>query len=278
MPLDLRDHPTRPAPALRLVSEARIEAPHVVRGATHRPREERRDLRLEHLVGGQADRVLEALRLQVLVYVREREGRITAQEASEGLATIPRDHRVEYLVPTVRAGDVARSERAPFQVAVLIEHEQRVIAGAREVAVVRRVLLRAVGRAHAAVDVEHHRCSRPSWLDAVDPGCDYVFHRNGRRLDRFDDEWCAAAAAVGLASLKFHDLRRSAARNFRRAGTPESVVMALGGWKTRSMFLRYDITDERDLAHAAGAYDAFLDDTLAATPTVLPVSAPKRHG
>ena len=78
MPLDLRYHPARSTPALRLVAEARVAATHVVRGPTHRPREERRDLRLEHLVGGQADRVLEALRLQVLVYVREREGRIAA--------------------------------------------------------------------------------------------------------------------------------------------------------------------------------------------------------
>src|SRR5262245_64116114 len=67
MPLDLRHHPTRPAPALRLVAEARVEAAHVVRGATHRPREERRDLRLKYLVGGQANRVLETLRFQVLV-------------------------------------------------------------------------------------------------------------------------------------------------------------------------------------------------------------------
>ena len=34
---------------------------------------------LEHGVGGQADRVLEALRLQVLVHIREREGRIAAE-------------------------------------------------------------------------------------------------------------------------------------------------------------------------------------------------------
>src|SRR5262245_591198 len=47
MPLDLRDHPTRPAPALRPIAEARIEASDIVRGALDGPREQRRDLRLE---------------------------------------------------------------------------------------------------------------------------------------------------------------------------------------------------------------------------------------
>jgi hypothetical protein len=36
------------------------------------------DLCLEHLIGGQTNRVLEALRFEVLVYVRQREGRIAA--------------------------------------------------------------------------------------------------------------------------------------------------------------------------------------------------------
>jgi len=106
-----------------------------VRRPTHRPCKQLGDLRLEHLIGGQTDRVLKALRLQVLVHVREREGRIAAQEASEGLATIPRDHRVEHLAPAVRAVHIARSERAPFEIAVLVEHEERLIAGAGEVPV-----------------------------------------------------------------------------------------------------------------------------------------------
>ena len=51
----------------------------------------------------------------------------------------------------------AGTQSTAFEVAKLIEHEQRVIAGAGEVAVIGRALLRAVGRAHAAVDVEHER-------------------------------------------------------------------------------------------------------------------------
>jgi hypothetical protein len=64
---------------------------------------------------------------------------------------------------------VARPQGAPFQVTVLVEHEEWVVAGACEVTVVRGPFLRAVGWAHAAVDVEHERRPRPLRLDAVNP-------------------------------------------------------------------------------------------------------------
>lgn len=50
--------------------------------------------------------------------------------------------------------------------------------------------------------------------------------------------------------LTIHDLRRSGARNLVRAGVPETVVMKIGGWKTRAVFIRYNITTTEDIEEA----------------------------
>ncbi len=53
-----------------------------------------------------------------------------------------------------------------------------------------------------------------------------------------------------MPGLLFHDLRRSAVRNFDRAGVSQSVGMMISGHKTASIYRRYRITPEQDIREA----------------------------
>ena len=63
---------------------------------------------------------------------------------------------------------------------------------------------------------------------------------------------------TGGSDLKYEGLilcmRRAcssmAARNFRRAGVAEGVIMRIGGWKTPSVFDRYAIVSQSDVVDA----------------------------
>lgn len=94
---------------------------------------------------------------------------------------------------------------------------------------------------------------------------DHVFTRNdGRPVKDFRGKWRKACLALGLgriesqengrtkyAGLVIHDLRRSAVRNLERSGVPRSVAMRITGHRTESVYRRYAIVSESDLADAA---------------------------
>ena len=96
-------------------------------------------------------------------------------------------------------------------------------------------------------------------LTEIEPKTGRVFDTTNLRK-----EWAKACAACGLGriievegkydaryeGLTLHDLRRSAARNLLQAGVPETVIMKIGGWKTRSVFDRYAVTSTADLTTA----------------------------
>ena len=79
----------------------------------------------------------------------------------------------------------------------------------------------------------------------------YVFMRsNGKQIRNFRKLWSDACQHAGCPALLFHDLRRTAARNLRRAGVAEGVIQRIGGWQTRSVFERYNIVTQNDIADA----------------------------
>jgi hypothetical protein len=65
--------------------------------------------------------------------------------------------------------NVARAQRGALQIAELVEHEQRVVAGAGEVAVVGGAFLITMGRADTGIHVEHDRPQRAAAVNALDP-------------------------------------------------------------------------------------------------------------
>jgi integrase len=73
--------------------------------------------------------------------------------------------------------------------------------------------------------------------------------------------WDDACRRAGLPGLLFHDLRRSAVRNLRRAGVTQKVAREFSGHKTDAIFDRYNITDFDDLKDAAARLGRFLGET-----------------
>lgn len=95
--------------------------------------------------------------------------------------------------------------------------------------------------------------------------CPFVFQHKGQRIRGLRKPWKRACLKAGLPGRHFHDLRRSAARNFIRAGISERVAMKLTGHKTRSIFDRYNITSMGDLLEAADKLDAAVTPIVTTT-------------
>lgn len=65
-------------------------------------------------------------------------------------------------------------------------------------------------------------------------------------------------------------MRRSAVRNFRKAGLSETEAKALSGHRTNSVFERYNIVDEEDLRESMQRVEKHLKRE-ATRPKVVPL-------
>ena len=80
---------------------------------------------------------------------------------------------------------------------------------------------------------------------------EYVFHcGNGRPVGDFRIAWATACRNADAPGLLFHDLRRSAVRNFDLNGVTQPVGMLISGHKTLSIYQRCRITPEKDIREA----------------------------
>jgi integrase len=97
-----------------------------------------------------------------------------------------------------------------------------------------------------------------TWTKENWPDCPWVFHVDGEQVREsgYRSDWNLACKAVGLEGRRMHDFRRTGIRKLVRAGVSDTVAMKISGHKTRSIFDRYNITDDTDLREAAKKLDA----------------------
>lgn len=77
----------------------------------------------------------------------------------------------------------------------------------------------------------------------------WVFcRRHGQRIASIRWAWERAVTRAGFPGLLVHDLRRSVVRRLERAGVPRSVAMKITGHRSESVYRRYAIVNEADIA------------------------------
>jgi len=93
----------------------------------------------------------------------------------------------------------------------------------------------------------------------------HVFLFKGAPFKEFRDSLRDACKAAGVVygrfkrnGFVFHDLRHTFNTNMRKAGVPESVIMAITGHSTREMFDRYNTVDLEDTQKAVSQLEVFL--------------------
>jgi integrase len=70
----------------------------------------------------------------------------------------------------------------------------------------------------------------------------------GKPFNDFKKSFATAKDDAGIKDFLFHDLRHCAITNLRKAGNDYSTIMKASGHKAMSMFFRYNLVEEEDVA------------------------------
>jgi integrase len=102
---------------------------------------------------------------------------------------------------------------------------------------------------------------------------DHVFLYKGKPIKDLRTGLRDACSKAGIPygrflkdGFVFHDLRHTFNTNMRKAGIPESVIMAITGHSTREMFDRYDTIDMEDTKQAMQQLHGFLENVTQTLP------------
>ncbi len=96
---------------------------------------------------------------------------------------------------------------------------------------------------------------------------DRVFLRYGQPFDEIKHSFQSACEKAKIEDFMFHDLRHCALNNLRKAGNDFFQIMAMSGHKTISVFKRYNLVTEEELAgikwpergRIGGTMDTYMD-------------------
>jgi integrase len=87
----------------------------------------------------------------------------------------------------------------------------------------------------------------------------------GRKIGSVRRAFETACRAAGISDAVFHDLCHTFVTNMRCAGRGYFPIVAITRHKTMSVFMRYNTLDHRDLQHAIGQLDTYMDTSAQST-------------
>ena len=162
---------------------------------------------LQDPVGWQANGVFDPFAFEIVVNVGIGEAGVASKVDARDAAFVASHDWLQHGLPAVGAMDVAGTQRAALQIAKLVEHEKRMIAGAFVMPVPDAVLLFAMGGADAEIHVEDDALGRAAGVHAVDPLAGKIGER--RQIVRGGEPACFEAPH--LAGRRRAPMRRLAA-------------------------------------------------------------------